>query len=72
MVMDWREMAGRPTITGMKGDRTRGWSAFRGVWTGGKRLGGGSVLQGWEWDGGVDPIRGWIVAISWLIASGAE
>jgi len=70
--MDWREMAGRPTITGVEGDGGRGWSAFRGVWSGGQKLGGGSVLQGWEWDGGADPFRGWIIAISWLLVSGAD
>ncbi len=72
MLMDWREMAGRPTLTGIQGDDSRGWSAFRGVWSGGMRLGGGSVLQGWEGDGGADPMRGWIIAVCWLAASGAE
>ncbi|KAG8949972.1 hypothetical protein FRC04_008051 [Tulasnella sp. 424] len=72
MIMDWREMAGRATITGMEGDDSRGWSAFRGVWSGGKRLGGGSVLQGWEWEGGTDPSRGWIIGLCWLLASGAD
>jgi len=72
MVMDWREMVGRATITGVKGDNSRGWNAFSGVWSGGERLTGGSALQGWEWDGGADPSRGWIIAFSWLLASGAD
>lgn len=72
MMMDWREMVGRPTITGVKGDNNRGWNAFSGVWSGGERLSGGTALQGWEWDGGADPIRGWIIGFSWLLASGAE
>lgn len=70
MIMDWREMAGRATITGVKGDDSRGWKAFRGVWSGGERLEGGT---GWdEWDGGRDPLRGWVIAVAWLVASGAE
>jgi len=72
MVMDWREMAGRPTLTGDEGDISRGWSAFRGVWTGGHHVTGGSALQGWEWEAGVDPARGWVLAFSWLLASGAD
>jgi len=72
MVMDWREMASRPTLTGIEGDNSRGWAAFRGVWTGGQRVGGGSAQQGWEWEGGIDPIRGWVLAFSWLLASGVD
>jgi len=71
MIMDWREMAGRPTITGVKGDDSRGYNAFSGVWRGGERLTGGT-LRGWEWDGGADPMRGWIIGISWLLTSGAD
>ncbi|KAG9024655.1 hypothetical protein FRB95_011247 [Tulasnella sp. JGI-2019a] len=72
MIMDWREMAGRPTITGVKGDDIRGYNAFSGVWSGGERLSGGTALQSWEWDGGADPMRGWIIGFSWLLASGAD
>ena len=64
MIMDWREMAGRPTVRGMQiGEK---WWA----WSGGKRIG-----YGWKddhWDGGIDPIRGWIIAFCWLVACCAE
>lgn len=68
MVMDWREMAGQPTVRGVQGEER--WSSYYGAWSGGKRVGGG-----WEdgrWDGRTDPIRGWVIAASWLIASSAE
>ena len=68
MVMDWREMAGRPTVRGVQGEER--WSSYYGAWSGGKQVGGG-----WEdgrWDGRTDPIRGWVIAASWLIASSAE
>ena len=64
MIMDWREMAGRPTVRGMQiGEK---WWA----WSGGKRIG-----YGWkddQWDGMIDPIRGWIIAFCWLVACSAE
>lgn len=41
MIMDWREMAGRPTIRGMQGEHR--WDAYYGAWSGGKQLG-----SGWE------------------------
>lgn len=66
--MDWREMAGRPTIRGMQGEDR--WDAYYGAWSGGKQLG-----SGWEegrWDGWTDPMRGWVIAFSWMIASFAE
>lgn len=68
MVMDWREMAGRPTVRGVQGEER--WSSYYGAWSGGKQVG-----SGWEagrWDGRTDPIRGWVIAASWLIASSAE
>lgn len=68
MVMDWREMVGQPTVCGVQcGER---WSSYYGAWSGGKQVG-----SGWEdgrWDGRTDPIRGWVIAASWLIASSAE
>lgn len=66
--MDWREMAGQPTVRGVQGEER--WSSYYGAWSGGKQVGGG-----WEdgrWDGRTDPIRGWVIAASWLIASSAE
>jgi len=64
MIMDWREMAGRPTVRGMQIDEK--WWA----WSGGKRIG-----YGWkddQWDGRIDPIRGWIIAFCWLVACSAD
>jgi hypothetical protein len=66
--MDWREMAGQPTVRGLQGEER--WSSYYGAWSGGKQVGGG-----WEdgrWDGRTDPIRGWVIAASWFIASSAE
>lgn len=64
MVMDWREMAGRPTIRGI-GER---WEQYSWVWSGGKKVGtdGEDALLG------VDPMRGWIIAFCWLVACSAE
>ncbi|KII86042.1 hypothetical protein PLICRDRAFT_44496 [Plicaturopsis crispa FD-325 SS-3] len=67
MVMDWREMAGRPTVRGMQGEER--WSSYRGAWSGGKKVNGG--IDGY-WDGRTDPMRGWIIAFCWLVASGAD
>lgn len=64
--MDWREMAGRPTVRGMQGQSPYSWA-----WSGGKKIG-----YTWREDasslGRIDPIRGWIIAACWLLASGAE
>jgi len=68
MIMDWREMAGQPTVRGLQGEER--WSSYYGAWSGGKQVGGG-----WEdgrWDGRTDPIRGWVIAASWFIASSAD
>ncbi|EPS94342.1 hypothetical protein FOMPIDRAFT_1033399 [Fomitopsis schrenkii] len=67
MVMDWRELASRPTIH--TGQRT--WSSWHSVWSGGKEVGSGSHLAG-QWDGLVDPRRGWIIAVCWIAVSGAD
>jgi protein SYS1 len=69
MVMDWREMAGRPTVRGMQGDR---WSSFAGAWSGGKKVGYYDSWSEGYWKGRADPMRGWIIAFCWLAASGAE
>lgn len=78
MVMDWREMAGRPTVHGLRGDDRRGWSMFRGVYSGGRKLGAGVGLNPWQdgdlgtWDGRLDPFRGWVIAFCWMAASTVE
>ncbi|KAL4062524.1 integral membrane protein S linking to the trans Golgi network-domain-containing protein [Scleroderma yunnanense] len=67
MVMDWREMTGRPTVRGMPGEER--WSSYYGAWSGGRRVGGGWEDKGF---GRIDPTRGWVIAISWLIACTAD
>jgi hypothetical protein len=71
MVMDWREMAGRYTVRGMQGSDL--WKSYSWVWRGGKKVG-----FSWRDDhssqflGGIDPMRGWIIATCWIAACGAE
>ncbi|KZT68664.1 hypothetical protein DAEQUDRAFT_670950 [Daedalea quercina L-15889] len=67
MVMDWRELAGKPTTNTV----TRAWGSWNSVWSGGKQVGFGGHLEG-QWDGLADPRRGWIIAVCWLAASGAD
>ncbi|KAG6889759.1 hypothetical protein C0995_014686 [Termitomyces sp. Mi166 len=66
MIMDWREMAGRPTVRGIHGAR----GGYSWAWSGGKKIGYG--LQEDGWDGRVDPMRGWIIALCWLVACSAD
>ena len=62
--MDWRQMAGRPTVIGMPiGEK---WWA----WSGGRKVGYG--VDNGQWDGSQDPIRGWIIAFCWIVACSAE
>ncbi|KAJ7089742.1 integral membrane protein S linking to the trans Golgi network-domain-containing protein [Mycena belliarum] len=68
MVMDWREMAGRPTVRGMQGEER--WSAYTGVWRGGRKVGVGWRAD--QWDGRTDPMRGWVIAFCWLVACSAD
>ena len=71
MVMDWREMAGRATVRGLPGEGGI-WSSYTGAWSGGKKVGN---YDGWgqdQWEGRTDPMRGWIIALCWVVASGAE
>ena len=65
MVMDWREMAGYPTA---------GRPPFYGadIWSGGRKIENHESLDRPFGLGGTDPIRGWIIAFCWLLASGAE
>jgi protein SYS1 len=67
MIMDWREMAGRPTVRGMHGEER--WNQYSWAWSGGKKVGFGVD----QWAGrATDPIRGWIIAMCWIIACSAE
>ncbi|KAJ7065333.1 integral membrane protein S linking to the trans Golgi network-domain-containing protein [Mycena amicta] len=68
MVMDWREMAGRPTVRGMQGEER--WNSYTGVWSGGRKIGSG--LRADQWDGRADPMRGWVIAFCWLVACSAD
>ena len=74
VIMDWREMSSRPTVHGLHGQDHRGWDAFRGAYSGGKKIGVslfGEAATG-MWDGRVDTRRGWCIAFSWLLASLVE
>lgn len=79
MVMDWREMAGWPTVHGLQGDDRRGWSMFRGAYSGGHKVGTGTWIDPfkegntyYQWDGRTDSLRGWVIAACWLASSAAE
>lgn len=79
MVMDWREMAGWSTVHGLQGDDRRGWSVFRGAYSGGQKVGTGTWVDPfkdgntyYQWDGRTDPLRGWVIAFCWMVAAGAE
>ena len=66
--MDWREMAGRPTVQGW--NREDRWDVYAGAWSGGRKFDHkGFDDQQWS---GIDPIRGWIIAFCWLMASCVE
>ncbi len=117
-ILDWREMAARPTVSyssfagfdlgnsdsgaGGGGGSGSGWRKLRGAWSGGKKVGqvkiepgsgdgaAGGVEDGIEgigtgrkghtqveeeeevWDYGVDDSRAWVIAATWLVASGIE
>ncbi|EKM81581.1 hypothetical protein AGABI1DRAFT_111865 [Agaricus bisporus var. burnettii JB137-S8] len=64
MVMDWREMAGKPTIRGLNG------TSYGYVWSDGRK-----IAYGWgddQWSGRTDSLRAWIIAVCWLLACGAD
>lgn len=65
MIMDWREMASRPTVR-----MADFWTNYRWAWSGGKKIGYG--YDQIHWNGQIDPIRGWIIAFCWLVACSAE
>ncbi|KAF8515923.1 hypothetical protein JB92DRAFT_36514 [Gautieria morchelliformis] len=72
VIMDWREMSSRPTVHGLHGQDHRGWDAFTGAYSGGKKIGVGSLLgeaTAGMGDGRVDSRRGWCIAFAWLLAS---
>ncbi|KAF9268091.1 hypothetical protein L218DRAFT_954472 [Marasmius fiardii PR-910] len=72
MMMDWREMAGRPTAHGIY-DAERYWSLlYSWAWSGDK-------IVGFSWredllrmdkhvNEFVDPKRGWVIAFAWIVA----
>ncbi|KAI0248284.1 hypothetical protein BJV78DRAFT_1276618 [Lactifluus subvellereus] len=68
MLMDWREMAGRPTFRRLHGKER--WSSFTGAWSGGRKVAGGPWYMGP--DGRGDYVRGWILAACWVLASTAD
>ncbi|KAF9647689.1 hypothetical protein BDM02DRAFT_3061437, partial [Thelephora ganbajun] len=68
VVMDWREMAGRPTVQGW--NREDRWDVYGGAWSGGRKF-DHKGFEGQQWSG-IDPIRGWIIAFCWLMASCAD
>ncbi|KAA1470271.1 hypothetical protein DENSPDRAFT_836031 [Dentipellis sp. KUC8613] len=70
MLMDWREMAGRPTFRRLHGEER--WHSFAGAWTGGKMVAEPAWHVGAARAGRADPLRGWVLAVCWLLASGAD
>ncbi|CDO69711.1 hypothetical protein BN946_scf184851.g99 [Trametes cinnabarina] len=68
MIMDWREMAGRPTIRAIPGGGP--WKSLNSVWSGGKQVGLAPALQTDLRQ--IDPVRCWIIAICWVAASAAD
>ncbi|KAF8335111.1 integral membrane protein S linking to the trans Golgi network-domain-containing protein [Amanita rubescens] len=68
MVMDWREMAGVPTVRWAYG--TERWSSYTWAWSSGKKVGHGWTED--QWDGKIDPTRGWVIAFCWMLACSAD
>lgn len=81
-VMDWREMAARPTVNKGTFPGVEGWKKLRGAWAGGKWIGkvkgeveGEKGEEGEKeeiWDYGVDKKRGWVIAGTWMLAFAIE
>ncbi|KAG7096831.1 hypothetical protein E1B28_004240 [Marasmius oreades] len=72
MIMDWREMAGRPTVPAIYDAERFGSYLYSWAWNGGK-------IVGYSWredllrmnkhgNRAVDPMRGWVVAFAWIAA----
>jgi len=68
MLMDWREMAGRPSFRRLHGEER--WSSFTGAWSEGRKVAEGPWYMGP--DGRGDHMRGWILASCWVLASTAD
>ena len=66
MIMDWRELAGRPTSIG----RSRGWNAFDAVYSGGIEFSASKDAPLRQLGG--DPLRGWLIAVAWVAAAFVE
>lgn len=66
MIMDWRELAGRPTSV----SRSHGWNAFDAVYSGGIQF-SASRNAPWRQLGG-DPLRAWLIAAAWVAAAFVE
>ncbi|THU97686.1 hypothetical protein K435DRAFT_662320 [Dendrothele bispora CBS 962.96] len=68
MIMDWREMAGRPTVRGIYDSDKYG--SYSWAWSSGKII--GFTWREEQLSTGMDPIRGWIIAFCWLLACTAD
>lgn len=69
MVMDWRQLAGKPTVHALQNEGP--WRSIGVVWSGGKQVGSEDIQIDF-WDGRIDPQRGWVIASCWLLASVAD
>lgn len=69
MVMDWRQLAGKPTVHALQSGGP--WRSIGVVWSGGKQVGSEDMQMDF-WDGRIDPRRGWVIAVCWVLASAAE
>ncbi|KIY72887.1 hypothetical protein CYLTODRAFT_434478 [Cylindrobasidium torrendii FP15055 ss-10] len=64
MILDWRNIAGRPTSSNSWARNGYAW-----VWSAGKKVGvGDDGADGWV----VDPLRGWVISVCWLAACVAD
>jgi hypothetical protein len=68
MVMDWREMAGVPTVRWAYGSER--WSSYTWAWSSGQKVGYGWTED--QWSGKIDPTRGWVIAFCWMLACSAD
>lgn len=81
-ILDWREMAAKPTVS--RKSRTIAGNASQGAaWSGGQQVGvdesaagngGSTAVVGTPsgWDYGVDDRRGWLIGLGWVIACAIE
>lgn len=61
-------MAGVPTVRWAYGSER--WSSYTWAWSSGKKVGHGWTED--QWDGKIDPTRGWVIAFCWMLACSAE